>query len=676
MIHGFIKVCAATPDIKVADCEYNAGQIIELMKKCEEQEVKIVVFPELCITGYTCSDLFLQDTLLRTAKEQLIKIVHATAGMEILAIVGLPYARYGKLYNVAAVVQNGRVLGMVPKTHLPNYSEFYEARHFTPGNKEVVYETLQNPRTGNLLNNGEEIPFGTNLLFQCENLPDLVIGVEICEDVWVPIPPSSYHAQAGATIIANLSASDETTGKDSYRRKLIGNQSARLVCGYIYADAGEGESTTDLVYGAHNIIAENGSILAESRRFENGCIISEIDIQKLMHERRRITTYEEKDPAEAGYEVVTFEYALGRKWSEEEEEYEGSGHLPVTKLTRNYARTPFVPANQAERDYRCNEILSIQAAGLKKRLAHTHCKSAVIGLSGGLDSTLALLVTVKAYDLLQKDRSDIIAVTMPCFGTTDRTYENALMLAKELHVTLKEVKIHEAVTIHLRDIEHDINIHDVTYENAQARERTQILMNIANKYNGMVIGTGDMSELALGWATYNGDHMSMYGVNSSVPKTLVRYLVGYYANTVDSPSLRKVLEDVLDTPVSPELLPPKDGEIAQKTEDIVGPYELHDFFLYYILRFGCEPSKVYRLAKEAFAGEYENEVILKWLKNFYRRFFAQQFKRSCLPDGPKVGSVAVSPRGDLRMPSDACAAMWMKELDGLRIGGVNLGLWR
>lgn len=640
MIDGFLKVCAATPKIKVADCKYNADQIIWQIEECEKAAIKLVVFPELCLTGYTCSDLFLQETLLRSAREQMLRIVEATREKDILTMVGLPVMKNGKLYNVAAVMKNGKLLGMVPKMNIPNYSEFYEARHFNAGNEKVCWISLEGYE--------EKIPFGSNILFQCRNMPSMTLGIEICEDVWVPVPPSSRHALAGATVIANLSASDEITGKDMFRKELIRIQSARLVCGYLYSDAGEGESTTDLVFAGHNLIAENGSLIKETKRFQNEAAITELDLGKLISERRRMTTYQTKDEIRENYLIVEFDY-----------------QIQDTELTRNVDKAPFVPGIKHDRDVRCDEILNIQAMGLKKRLEHTNCTCAVIGISGGLDSTLALLVTVKAFDMLKIPRDKILAITMPCFGTTDRTYQNAVSLTNQLGATLKEIPIKEAVLVHLRDIEHDVELHDVTYENAQARERTQILMNIANKYNGMVIGTGDMSELALGWATYNGDHMSMYGVNCSIPKTLVRYLVSYYADTLEQEQLKEVLLDILDTPVSPELLPPKDGMISQKTEDIVGPYELHDFFLYYILRFGYSPSKVYRLAQYAFGDDYEKEVIYKWLGVFYRRFFSQQFKRSCLPDGPKVGSVAVSPRGDLRMPSDACVSIWMKEFEAL-----------
>lgn len=630
MKDGFIRVCAATPDIRVADCAYNEKNIMNLMDEAYEKQVSVLVFPELCITGYTCGDLFLQDVLLKAAQDSLRHIAAHSAGKNMLVFVGMPFMHKGKLFNVAAAICDGRLLGLVPKKNIPNYSEFYEMRHFTPGMDECVDTALG-------------VKLGSRLLFRCENIEELVVGAEICEDVWVACPPSTYHAQAGATLIVNCSASDETTGKDIYRRALISGQSARLVCGYIYANAGEGESTQDLVFGGQNIVCENGNVLAETRRFKNGTAIAELDLQRLVNERRRMNTYTVNTGDD--YEIVDF--AL--------EKYD-------LELTRYYARTPFVPSSKVDRDVRCEEILSIQAMGLKKRLAHTGCRNAVIGISGGLDSTLALLVTARAFDSLSIPRENITAVTMPCFGTTDRTYNNAVELTRRLGATLTEVNIKEAVRIHFRDIGQDESVHDVTYENGQARERTQILMDIANKSGGMVIGTGDMSELALGWATYNGDHMSMYGVNCSVPKTLVRHLVKYYADTCGDSSLREILEDVLDTPVSPELLPPTEGQISQKTEDLVGPYELHDFFMYYILRFGYMPHKVYRIACHAFEGEYDTQTIYRWLDTFYRRFFAQQFKRSCLPDGPKVGSVAVSPRGDLRMPSDAVRSLWLEDL--------------
>lgn len=637
MRYGFVRTAALAPKIKVADTEHNAREIIRLMKEAWEKEARILVFPELCITGYTCGELFLQELLLRKTKEALLTIVKASEGKKGLFFVGLPLEVRGKLYNVAAGFSDGRLLGFVPKSSIPNYGEFYEARHFEKAPKEYTFIDWQ----------GYKVPFGTNILFSCREMPGLLAAAEICEDVWAPDPPSVRHALHGATVIVNLSASDEITGKASYRRDLLRIQSGRLACGYIYAGAGEGESSTDLVFGGHHLICENGTVIRESKRFRNETVYGELDIERLVGERRRISTFE--IPADIpDYVVVPFNMK--------------NSDMP---LERVIDRTPFVPGQREEREKRCEEILTIQAMGLKKRMEHTGCQSVVLGISGGLDSTLALLVCAKAVDYLGLSRNCIKAVTMPCFGTTDRTYRNACELTRKLGAELREVDIREAVTVHFRDIGHDQEQHDVTFENAQARERTQVLMDIANQTGGMVVGTGDMSELALGWATYSGDHMSMYGVNASVPKTLVRHLVRYYADTCGDVKLSSVLLDVLDTPVSPELLPPKDGVIAQKTEDLVGPYELHDFYLYYMLRFGFAPDKIYCMAKQAFAGEYEDEIILKWLKTFCRRFFSQQFKRSCLPDGPKVGSVAVSPRGDLRMPSDASAALWMSCLENL-----------
>ena len=634
MRHGFIKVAAATPDIRVADVDYNKGQIIKQMDEAAEAGAKIIVFPELCITGYTCSDLFLQDILLNSAKKALVEIAEHTKNLDALVFVGVPIAVGGELYNVAAALNHGNILGFTTKSFLPNYGEFYEMRQFRPGPKKAE----------KILFGGKEIPFGPQLLFVENQMANLIVSAEICEDVWSPVPPSIEAAREGATVIVNCSASDETIGKASYREALISGQSARLISGYIYANAGEGESTTDLVFGGHNLIAENGTILAEAKRFSNGIIYTEFDVQKIANERRKNTTFTETQ------EHVLPRIPFGLEQTE-------------TILTRTFPSRPFVPRDDQERAKRCEEILTIQAMGLKKRLAHTHAKSAVVGISGGLDSTLALLVTAKAFDALGLERSGITAVTMPCFGTTDRTYQNACKMSLKVGATLREVRIDDAVMQHFKDIGHDPQDHSVTYENSQARERTQVLMDIANQTGGLVIGTGDMSELALGWATYNGDHMSMYGVNASVPKTLVRHLVHYFADTCEDSSLKEVLYDVLDTPVSPELLPPKDGEIAQKTEDLVGPYELHDFFLYYFLRMGYEPGKIYRIAKLSFAGEYDDETIYKWLRTFCWRFFSQQFKRSCLPDGPKVGTVALSPRGDWRMPSDACVALWIQNLE-------------
>lgn len=642
MDYGFVKVAAVTPDIKVADCNFNTDKIIEKIDEAEKNNAKIVVFPELCITGYTCSDLFLQKPLLEGAKKAALRIVRYTKNVDMLIFLGMPLMVYGKLYNVAVAISSGKVLGIVPKRNIPNYAEFYEARHFTQGTEKVI-----NIEFGDSL-----VPFGTNILFNCKSIENLIVAAEICEDVWVPMPPSIAHCMAGATIVCNLSASNENTGKDIYRKELVKGQSARLFCGYIYASAGEGESTTDLVFSGHNIIAESGTILGETGRFANDTVYSEIDIDKLISERRKMSTF-----------TTCRAYDFGKKDDHIIVDFE-IRNTDIT-LSRGINASPFVPSSEAERSKRCEEILSIQSMGLKKRLIHTGAKSAVIGISGGLDSTLALLVTKRAFDYAGMEASNIIAVTMPGFGTTDRTYDNAVNMIKIIGATFKEISIKDAVTKHFEDIGHDINVHDVTYENSQARQRTLLLMDLANEYNGMVIGTGDMSELALGWATYNGDHMSMYGVNSSVPKTLVRHLVKYYADTAGDEKLKAVLYDVLDTPVSPELLPPQYGTISQKTEDLVGPYELHDFYLYNSLRFGYMPKKVLFLAENAFKGVYDRETILKWLKVFYRRFFAQQFKRSCLPDGPKVGSVAVSPRGDLRMPSDASASLWLSELENL-----------
>lgn len=638
MKNGFVKVAAATPDIRVADVEFNTQNIINTMEEAQKNGAKILVFPELCVTGYTCSDLFDHSVLLKASRKALLEIAENTNDKDMLVFVGAPLEVNGKLYNVAAAMNQGEIIGFTTKTFLPNYGEFYEMRQFTPGPQTVREITFE----------GKKIPFGPQILFQAEGMEELVVAAEICEDVWSPVPPSIQAALEGATVIVNCSASDETIGKDTYRRALISGQSARLISGYIYANAGEGESTTDLVFGGHNIIAENGTVLKESSRYVNEIIYSELDLQRITGERRKNTTFQPLDEETLVRVPFTVEETK-------------------TFLTRTFPKKPFVPSDEQTRAQRCEEILTIQAMGLKKRLAHTNARTAVVGISGGLDSTLALLVTARAFDLLGRDKKDIIAVTMPCFGTTDRTYQNACEMSKKVGATLIEVPIADAVNVHFRDIGHDPEDHSVTYENCQARERTQVLMDIANKTWGMVIGTGDLSELALGWATYNGDHMSMYGVNASVPKTLVRHLVKYAADDTKDEALKNVLYDVLDTPVSPELLPPKDGDIAQKTEDLVGPYELHDFFLYFMLRFGYEPSKIFRIACMTFDGEYDKETIFKWLETFCRRFFSQQFKRSCLPDGPKVGTVALSPRGDWRMPSDACVAVWMRDLEACRV---------
>ena len=633
MRDGFIKVAAGTPKIRVADCRYNAEQIFTMMREADKQGVKVLCLPELCLTGYTCGDLFLQDTLLCGAEEGLQTILEATRNLDMVTVLGLPVRCKwdNKLYNCAAVIQSGEILGLVPKTYLPNYGEFYEQRWFASGAGVETSVDLC----------GETVDMDAAGLFACETVPNLVLGVEICEDLWATEPPSARLARGGATVILNLSASNELVGKSGYRRNLVVGQSGRLVCGYVYADAGEGESTTDLVFTGHNMIAENGALLAE-RRFATGLTISEIDVDRLAYERRRMTTFNGQRQADL---------------------WRASFSLPLeeTRLTRAVSPAPFVPADAEDRAERCNEILKIAALGLKKRLEHTGARTAVVGLSGGLDSTLAILITAVAMKLLDRPASDIIAVTMPCFGTTDRTRDNAVELAERLGATLKRIDIGSA------DIGQSMDNHDVTFENGQARERTQVLMVIANQNGGLVIGTGDLSELALGWATYNGDHMSMYGVNAGIPKTLVRHLVAFVSDDKGSedPRLSAVLDDILDTPVSPELLPAIEGKISQKTEDLVGPYELHDFFLYYAIRWGFPPRKVFRLAEHALGRTYDRATILKWLNSFYRRFFTQQFKRSCLPDGPKVGSVTLSPRGDWRMPSDAVAALWLEELEGL-----------
>lgn len=639
MRHGFIRVAAVTPNIRVADCIYNSENIIKAIEEISQKGAKIAIFPELCITGYTCGDLFLQEALLRSAIEHLCKIVTDTSALDVLSVVGLPLSYGNNLYNCAAVFKGGKILGIVPKTHIPNYSEFYEARHFSSS------RTL--PKNGQITIGQWEVPIGTDILFACVDMPSVILGVEICEDLWVCNPPSQYYALAGSTIIANISASDEVIGKEPYRRSLVSGQSARLICGYLYSDAGDGESTTDLVFAGHNLICENGQILRESQPFENGIIYADLDMDRIVNERRRMTTFGSE--GQENFRTVDFHLTLC--------------DLALDRFIDPY---PFVPADQTEMEKRCDGILKMQANGLKKRLEHTHCKNVVIGLSGGLDSTLALLVCHRAFTMLSLPLTGIRAITMPCFGTTKRTRGNAQTLAECLGVSFEEISIKEAVLQHFSDIGQSETTYDVIYENGQARERTQVLMDLANKYNGLVIGTGDLSELALGFATYNGDHMSMYGVNASIPKTLIRHLVRYAANAEDE-HLRKVLLDVLDTPVSPELLPPDGEEIAQKTESIVGPYELHDFFLYQLMRLYASPSKIFRLSCIAFSGIYEPEFILKWLKMFYRRFFAQQFKRSCLPDGPKVGSVALSPRGDFRMPSDASIAVWQREIDQIKI---------
>ncbi|MBQ9374803.1 MAG: NAD(+) synthase [Ruminococcus sp.] len=640
MKDGYIKVAACTPKIKVADVDFNVQSIIAQIDSCKEQNVKVAVFPELCITGYTCQDLFMQGTLLDSAMQGMISIAAVSKGYDGVIAVGLPVYASGKVYNCAAVLQDGKILGFVAKSCLPNYNEFYEARHF------AAYCGSQVELDLSRFGYAGKVPLG-QFVFNCKSLPELTLGFEICEDLWTADPVSNYLAKAGATLICNLSASDEVIGKEKYRRELVSSQSARLVSGYVYCSAGDGESTQDMVFSGHNIIAENGIILRESTLFKNEITISEIDVKKLSFERRKISTYEAYD-VDFGIDSIGFDL-----------------ELCDTTITRFVDKAPFIPNDDSERNYRCDLILQMQSQGLKKRIEHTGAKTVVLGISGGLDSCLALLVCVEAMDLLERPHSDIVAVTMPCFGTTKRTRSNAEVLCEALGVAFREVDITKSVTQHFEDIGHDMGNHNVVFENGQARERTKVIMDIANQENGFVVGTGDISELALGWATYNGDHMSMYGVNASIPKTLVRHIVRYYGETCTSDKLREVLFDILDTPVSPELLPTDETgtEMTQKTEDLVGPYELHDFFLYNGIRWGFSPKKVYRLAKIAFNGDYDDQTILKWLKTFYRRFFSQQFKRSCLPDGAKVGSVTLSPRGDWRMPSDAMATLWQKELD-------------
>ena len=637
--YGFVKTAAATPKIRVADCEYNANKIITCVKEAYKNGASLIVFPELCVTGYTCSDLFLQSTLLKAAEKAVLKIKNETKDLNIVFIVGVPIAVKQSLYNCGVVICKGEILGAVPKVNIPNYSEFYEVRHFTSGknvNTEIAYA-------------GEEwVEISATQYFTCCDMDDFSFGVEICEDLWVAESPSIRLAQSGAAIICNLSCSDDLIGKAQYRRDLVKMQSAKLCCGYVYCDAGFGESTTDMVFSAHNVIAENGTIVSESCRFNNGITYADIDVERLMSERRKTNTYIGYIPDRDSYYYVRKDFDIKKR---------------DTVLTRTFPCTPFVPSDKSDLENRCEEILTIQATGLATRLAHTGIQNVVLGLSGGLDSTLALIVCVHAFDMLSLNRKNIHTVTMPCFGTTKRTKSNAEKLAEAYGVSFEEINITLAVRQHFSDIGHDEIVTDITYENSQARERTQILMDLSNKYNGLVIGTGDLSELALGWATYNGDHMSMYAVNASIPKTLVRYLTSYEAQKSNG-ILKEVLLDVLDTPVSPELLPPdKNGEIAQKTEDVVGPYELHDFFLYYLVRFGYSPSKIYYMAKLSFKDKYSEETIKKWLTVFIKRFFSQQFKRSCLPDGPKVGSVTLSPRSDWRMPSDASVKAWLDELE-------------
>ena len=643
MNYGFVKVAAAVPLVQVADCFYNIEKIEGLMRQASEKGVQIIAFPELSVTGYTCLDLFAQQTLLDGAEEALLQLVSNTADLDILTIVGVPLRTENRLINAAVVFQKGAIRGVVPKTYLPNYKEFQEQRWFTSAT-ELRESTISIGE--------EEYPMGSHLLFRSGRL---TAGIEICEDLWVPVPPSSLLAMEGANIIFNLSASNELIGKHAYLRSLICQQSARCMAGYVYASSGFGESSTDLVFAGNGIIAENGNLLAESPRFtmEEQLVISEIDIETLQNDRQVNTSfmYGTSGLPKEKAQVVDFQVRIPDGFS----------------LTRPVDPHPFTPSGEALKE-RCEEIFHIQVAGLAKRLVHAHAQTAVVGISGGLDSTLALLVTVMTFDALKMPRGQIIGITMPGFGTTDRTYTNACDLIRSLGVTLKEIPIKEACLQHFRDIDHDPSVHDVTYENSQARERTQLLMDVANQKNGLVIGTGDLSELALGWATYNGDQMSMYGVNGSIPKTLVKYLVEWVANHKVDDASRLTLLDIVDTPISPELIPAdENGNIKQKTEDLVGPYELHDFFLYHFLRFGSHPSKIYFLAQKAFAGIYDNATVKKWLYTFFRRFFQQQFKRSCLPDGPKVGSVSLSPRGDWRMPSDAVSRLWLEEIERINI---------
>ncbi|MDM8144466.1 NAD(+) synthase [Bacteroides eggerthii] len=642
MNYGFVKVASAVPSVKVADCRYNILQIESLIAQAEGKGIEVICFPELSITAYTCGDLFSQQLLLDEAEMALISLLDFTRSLNIISIVGFPLPYRGTLLNCAAVIQKGKILGLVPKTYLPNYKEFYEQRWFTSG-------TTFPDSSVKIC--GQQVPLGNNLIFQSSNFS---FGVEICEDVWAPIPPSSIAALRGAEIIFNLSADNEGIGKHQYLKSLLAQQSARCLSGYVFSGCGFGESSQDLVFAGKAFIYENGSLLCEGERFslKEQLITSEIDVERLRMERQVNTTFaanmNQCDLSQVRY--IDTELIVPKEF----------------KLSRTFDPSPFVPKGEALNE-RCKEIFAIQTQGLAKRLVHTHAQNVIVGISGGLDSTLALLVCVKTFDLLGLSRKNIIGITMPGFGTTGRTYNNAIHLMKELGITIREISIKEACLQHFKDLDIDPNVHDVTYENSQARERTQILMDAANQSNGLVIGTGDLSELALGWATYNGDHMSMYGVNASIPKTLVRHLVHWVAMQEMDDTCRETLLDIIDTPISPELIPAdENGEIQQKTEDLVGPYELHDFFLYYTLRFGFRPAKIYMIAQEAFKDSYTDEVIKKWLTIFFRRFFAQQFKRSCLPDGPKVGSCSLSPRGDWRMPSDASSASWLEECAALQ----------
>ena len=639
MNYGFVKVCAATVKINVADVQFNSNEIATAIKKAAAQGAQVIVFPELSICGYTCGDLFNQRTLIKGVEDAIASVAKETSAVSALCFIGAPIFKDGRLYNCAVAINKGKILGVVPKTNLPNYGEFYERRHFYPAQTGVDEVAVC----------GTVVPFGTDLIFKCKHFADFTVSCEICEDLWVAYSPSISHAKAGANIIVNLSCSDEVVGKAEYRRNLVTIQSAKLLCGYVYCDAGDGESTTDMVFAGHNIICENGTVLGENKLFENGLLFGEIDVERLVSERQRTADNFFSCKSTREYKVIEFET-----------------HDSQITLTRSFSRYPFVPESGDALSERARLILTMQAKGLEKRLSHTKAKTAVIGVSGGLDSALALLVTRRAFIELKKPLNDIIAITMPGFGTTNRTLDNSLKLIKLLGATEKTIPIKESVKVHFSDIGQDEGVHDVTYENAQARMRTMILMDVANQTGGLVVGTGDLSELALGWATYNGDHMSMYGVNSSVPKTLVKYLVNFEAESIGG-ECGDVLKDILATEISPELLPPdKSGKIAQKTEDIVGPYELHDFFLYYSIRWGFAPEKIRFLANRAFDGVYDDETIVKWHKNFYKRFFAQQFKRSCVPDGVKVGTITLSPRGDWRMPSDATCALWLNSLDSIK----------
>lgn len=638
--YGFVRVGAAVPEMKVADCGFNTKKIIEIMEEAKDKDVYLTVFPELCITGYTCGDLFQQSLLLDMALKSLKEIADKSSEWNNIFIVGLPLLIEQQLYNCAAVIQKGKIRGIVPKRYIPNYNEFYEKRWFREG---------RNLTTDFVKLFGQEIPCGDDLIFQDELTPELSFAVEICEDLWMPVPPSSIQAKNGAVILCNLSASNEVIGKNEYRKVLVKSQSGRCIAAYVYTSAGIGESTTDLVFGGQALIAENGTILAQSQRFKKGSqlIVQDIDVKRLYHERVNSTSFTQSDFAVASRKIILEPVSF-----------------ELRKLLRKIDRHPFIPSDSTEYNERCSEIFSIQTTGLAKRMTHTGLKKLVLGISGGLDSTLALLVAGQTVDMLDLPRKNIIAITMPGFGTTGRTYENALNLMKSMGVDCREIDIKASCLQHFRDIGHDPDVYDVTYENVQARERTQILMDIANKEGGLVIGTGDLSEMALGWSTYNGDHMSMYSVNCSIPKTLVKHIVIWFAENAATEETARILKSIADTPISPELTPPdKDGEIQQKTEDIIGPYELHDFFLYYMIRYRAEPEKILYLAQIAFENQYDGKTIKKWLKVFYKRFFSQQFKRSCVPDGPKVGTVSLSPRGDWRMPSDASAALWLDQID-------------